>query len=93
MCLKFVFSSAKNGLGKSTKDKFLFLIIGILGLGMSELGMFIGVSLLKIAYPIVKVIIAGVVMIWNYLARKFFIFNLRLIKQDYANMPLQKVVK
>jgi len=83
LCLKFVFLSVKNtNLGSKTKDKALFMIIGIVGLGMNELGMFISVDLLGIHYLIAKIIIAGIVMMWNYLARKYFIFNLKFLKEE-----------
>lgn len=78
--IRFVFLSAKNmELGRSTMDKILFLLIGVIGLIISELGMGLGVEFLGINYLITKVIIVAIVMFWNYLARKKLIFNL-----DYA---------
>ena len=83
LCLKFVFLSAKDtSLGSKMKDKALFLIIGVIGLGLNELGMFISVDVIGIHYLIAKIFIAGIVMMWNYLARKYFIFNLKFLKED-----------
>jgi len=77
LCLNFVFLHAKKtNLGKSVGDKILFVVIGIIGLFINEAGMHIGVEILGISYMIVKVIIAAIVMVWNYIARKMLIFNL-----------------
>ncbi len=76
LCLKFVFTSAKNtNQGKSGRDKILFTLIGVVGFFMNEFGMKLGVDVLTINYLIVKIVVAGIVLMWNYLARKFMIFN------------------
>ena len=81
LSLKFVFISVKEtSLGKGTRDKVLFVIIGLIGLALNEVGMFTGTELLYIDYRIVKVIVAGIVMVWNYIARKLLIFNVKLLK-------------
>jgi two-component system chemotaxis sensor kinase CheA len=75
-------SSQKANLGNKTRDKALFLIIGVIGLGLNELGMFIFADVIGIHYLVSKVFIAGIVMLWNYLARKYFIFNLKFLKDE-----------
>ncbi len=48
LSLKFVFTQAKDqGKGRDTKSFIIFAIIGIIGLGLTELGMYIGCDLLK----------------------------------------------
>lgn len=82
LSLKLVFLSVKDTkLGKRTRDQFLFVIIGVIGLLITELGMFIGVELFSVYYLIVKVIVAGIVMFWNYIARKKLIFNTKYLEQ------------
>jgi len=83
LCLHLVFRSVKaTDLGKDNKSKMLFVVIGIIGLGMNELGMTVGVVLLSIDYLIVKVVTAAIVLLWNYLARKYLIFNVKYAKQN-----------
>lgn len=48
LSLKFVFTQAKDqGKGRDTKSFVIFAIIGIIGLGLTELGMHIGCVSLK----------------------------------------------
>jgi putative flippase GtrA len=54
----------------------LFAIIGIIGLGLTEILMLLGIFLAGEArYIAVKIFAAGVVLLWNYLARKILIFK------------------
>lgn len=55
---------------KSIESFILFAIVGILGLGFTELGMYIGIEIFKGYYLIVKCMVAGLVLMWNYGARK-----------------------
>ena len=48
LSLQFVFTQAKDqGKGRDTKSFAIFAIIGIIGLGLTELGMYLGCDLLK----------------------------------------------
>jgi putative flippase GtrA len=74
--LAFVFKSAKEqNKGKNIFSFFLFFVIGIIGLLLTEGGMYVGVEFFDINYLITKVIVAIIVLIWNYAARKVFIFR------------------
>ncbi|GHV78781.1 hypothetical protein AGMMS49944_05720 [Spirochaetia bacterium] len=54
----------------------LFTVIGIIGLALTETGMYAGIRMFgQEWYLIVKIIIAGIVLMWNYLARKLLIFK------------------
>ncbi|MEA4815933.1 MAG: GtrA family protein [Lachnospiraceae bacterium] len=76
LSLMFVFVSAKGTKrGRRLIDIILFTVIGLIGLLLSEAGMFVGVKLLGLYYLIVKAIVTLIVLIWNYLARKFLIFD------------------
>ena len=71
----YVFETArKDNKGKSINSFIIFTIIGIVGLLITELGMFLGVKVLTINYMMVKIFVAGIVIIWNYGARKILIF-------------------
>lgn len=76
LSLLFVFVSAKDrGKGRSVAAFLIFGIIGLVGLGLTELGMWIGVALLAWNYMVVKVLVTGAVLMWNYLGRKLIIFR------------------
>ncbi|MDF2885067.1 MAG: polysaccharide synthesis protein GtrA [Clostridiaceae bacterium] len=76
LSLLYVFESAKeNNKGKDIRSFIIFTIIGVVGLILTELGMFVGVELFAINYLIVKIFVAGVVLIWNYGIRKILIFK------------------
>lgn len=78
LSITFVFHSAREtGAGKSMGGFLLTALIGLVGLGLTELGMWLGTQCLGFYYLFVKVVVTGLVMIWNYLARKYFIFDRR----------------
>lgn len=66
------FKKIKN---KEIQSFIIFAIIGIIGLGLTELLMFIFVDLLTMYYMIAKIITGAIVVFWNYIARKIIIFN------------------
>ncbi len=72
----FVFQTARDHItGRSFRSFMVFTLIGLIGLGLTELGMYAGTELLGIHYMLVKMIVTGIVLIWNYLGRKFFVFR------------------
>lgn len=77
LSILFVFDNAKEKIkGKEVSTFIIFGIIGIIGLGLTELGMWFGIVLFgQQAYTIVKVFVAAVVLLWNFLARKIIIFK------------------
>ena len=76
LSLIFVFKSARErNKGKSVGAFVVFAIIGVIGLLLTEAGMWLGYDVLKINYLIVKIFVAAVVLIWNYGARKLLIFK------------------
>lgn len=74
--LIFVFKSAKERkAGRTVSAFFIFAVIGLIGLGLTELGMYLGTYLLGIHYMLVKIVVTGFVLMWNYLSRKILIFK------------------
>lgn len=53
----------------------VFAIIGVAGLGLNELIMYIGCDLLHLHYMVAKLISTGIVFFWNFFARKFILFK------------------
>lgn len=77
LSLLWVFKSAKeNGKGKTVGAFIIFAVIGVIGLLLTEGGMHFGCMLVgEKNYMLVKIFVTGVVLIWNYAARKIFIFK------------------
>ena len=55
------------------KNFIIFIIFSIIGLGLTELIMWIGTDLIYINYLIVKIIATAIVMIFNFITRKKFL--------------------
>lgn len=90
LSVKFVYRAVRNKEEAASKKSFLiFTVIGLIGLGLTELG----VVLLVWVFPEItivnvtgflglpweewfaKVIMTCIVLVWNYLGRKIFIFK------------------
>lgn len=76
LSLRFVFTASDYAnRGRSVSAFVLFGIIGLVGLLLTELGMWLGVSVLGIHYTLVKIVVTGGVLLWNYLARRLIVFG------------------
>ena len=61
---------------KSTVLEFLsYTVIGIIGLGLTEAIIWLGTVPLHFPVLVAKVIAAGLVLIWNFAARKIFLYG------------------
>ena len=71
LSVKWVFDVSDK---HSNKRNFIvFIIFSLMGLGLTELIMWIGEDLLHISYLIVKIIATAIVMIFNFVTRKIFL--------------------
>jgi len=66
------FKKIKN---KEIQSFIIFTVIGIIGLGLTEILMYCFVDLLNIYYLLSKIITGAIVVFWNYIARKIIIFK------------------
>jgi len=77
----------KGSRAKGFGSFFTFSVIGVIGLGVTEVCMWLGVDVLELKYMVVKLFVTGVVLLWNYSARKVFVFSTpvssKLINQRY----------
>jgi putative flippase GtrA len=75
--ITFVFKETNDNVRKHKVRSFIiFTIIGVAGLGLTEFLMYAGISVFgQRLYLAVKVVTAGIVLIWNYGARKLLIFK------------------
>lgn len=56
--------------------EFLFFaLIGVVGLGLNALIMYVFTDLLAVHYLLSKIISTVLVFLWNFLARKYLLFN------------------
>lgn len=70
-----IFVFEEKGKSKSATGFVLFSLLSAGGLLIHLLGMYVGFGLLNINEWIVKIFLTIVVLIYNYLTRKFFIFK------------------
>lgn len=76
LSIRYVFINARHSqAGRSLSAFFLFALLGTVGFGLTELGMYVGTELLSINYMLVKIVVTGIVLMWNYIGRKLFIFK------------------
>ncbi len=71
---KFVFSGEKNKHSSST-EFVVYAIIGVIGLAMTEIIMYILTDILNWYFMIPKIIATGVVFVWNFMARKIVLYK------------------
>lgn len=71
---KFVYVG-ENKKAKTKKGFILFLVLSAFGLLIQTFGMYIGYDILKFNEWIVKIFLVLIVLTFNYITRKIFIFN------------------
>lgn len=62
----------KESNGKIT-EFLIFLILSVIGLGINQIIMYIGVEVFHMYYMFVKIIATFIVMIYNFITRKIFL--------------------
>ena len=67
---KWVFTTKEK---QTLKDFIIFVLLSIIGLGINQLIMYLGVDKLNIYYMIVKLFATAVVMVYNFISRKIII--------------------
>ncbi len=68
LSMRFVFDSKKDA--DKRKEFVLFVVLSLIGLGLTELLMWVGVSRLGADYKLAKIIVTGIVMVYNFVTRK-----------------------
>lgn len=71
LSIAWVFNVDKNK--DKRKNFILFIAFSVIGLGLTELIMWIGTDLLSINYLIVKIVATAIVMVFNFITRKKFL--------------------
>ncbi len=57
------------------REFLVFAAIGVLGLGLNELGLWLLTGRLGLDYRVAKLLTTGVVFAWNFIARKILLFS------------------
>lgn len=69
--MRYVFSSKEN---MSRRREFvIFVVLSIIGLLLNNLFLWIGVDVFYIDYRVSKIVVTGLVMLWNFITRKIFL--------------------
>ncbi len=69
--MRFVFAHKED---MSRRREFIiFIVLSVIGLGLNDLLMFLGVDLVGIDYRITKIIATAVVMVYNFVSRKLLL--------------------
>lgn len=69
--MRYVFTH-KEGMSKR-REFIIFIVLSAMGLGINDLCMWVGTSLLSIDYRITKIVATAVVSAWNFVTRKKFL--------------------
>lgn len=73
--LSYIWVFTKKGESKKVYDFTLFSVIGLIGLGFNSTIIFVLVEFLRMWEMYAKAIATGVVLFWNFFARKRFVFD------------------
>ena len=60
---------------KTHHEMLIFALIGVVGLGINELGLYLLTEFLSFHYMISKLLVSCLVFSWNFLARKLILFR------------------
>lgn len=72
---KFVFLNDTSRTKNTFLEFLMYTIIGFFGLLLTEAGMYLGVEIMLCNYAITKFFVAGIVLLWNFLARRFLVYK------------------
>ena len=67
--MRYVFTH-KQGL---SRRRVIFVVLSVIGLGVNDLLMWLGSSVLGVSYLIVKIVATAIVMVYNFVTRKIFL--------------------
>lgn len=71
LSVHWVFDVDKDGDKK--KEFIVFILLSVIGLGLNQLLMWVFVSRVHVFYMLAKIFVTAIVMIYNFVTRKFFL--------------------
>lgn len=69
--MRYVFKH-KDGMSRR-KEFIIFIVLSVIGLGINDLLMYIGTTIISVSYLIVKIVVTAIVMVYNFITRKIFL--------------------
>ena len=69
--MRYVFSH-KEGMSRR-REFIIFVVLSVIGLGLNDVLMFVGVDLVHFDYRLVKILATAVVMVYNFVTRKLLL--------------------
>ena len=88
--LSVFFVYEEKGNSKTAKGVILFAILSLVGLFINMFGMWLGYDICHINEWIVKIIVTIVVLVYNYVTRKLFIFKKVKTESDDKGTPVEE---
>ena len=85
LSVKWVFST--RNVRNRGAELAIFTVVGLGGLGINELTMYIGISLFLLDYRLVKILAVGVQVFWNFFGRKILLFRDPQSSSEEAEAP------
>mgnify|MGYP000884172788 CR=1 FL=1 len=73
LSVRWVFSS--RAMESRITEFVVFVVVGIVGLGISETALFLGVEYVHLKHPLAKLGAIGSALVWNFAARKLLLFR------------------
>jgi putative flippase GtrA len=73
LSIRWVFAS--RSLESRTAEFTVFAVVGVLGLGLTEVVLFTGTNLAGLDYRLSKILAVALVFFWNFAARKALLFR------------------
>ena len=86
--LSSIFVFKYGNVGKTKRGFLKFLLFSAIGLGITSLGSWIGYDVIGGNIWIVKLIVQLIVFVYNFITRRLFIFNVKLIRDDENTINL-----
>ncbi|MDB5814149.1 MAG: GtrA-like protein family [Rhodocyclales bacterium] len=71
LCVAWVWPGTR---ARSVRDVIVFSLIGLGGLALTELGMWLSVGLMHFHPSPSKIVLAAIVLVWNFSLRRIFVF-------------------
>ena len=68
----------------------MFLVLSAIGLGINMLGMWVGYDLIGINEWITKILMTLIVLVYNYVTRKLFIFKKVAVQENADDVKIEE---
>lgn len=72
---RWVFKKDTAVLRNKWAEFMIFLLIGVIGLGLNDLILWVVTQQLRLHYLLSKIVAATLVYLWNFFARKYILFH------------------